>query len=76
MLSRFAKAQEPLKTTETLLCIRDDFQVYNIVRTVTISNQGQGGFIDHSFSKVDPEKIGLSGTFVGQLVKRIIEKRD
>lgn len=76
VIRRGARTVEPLKTSETFLLLRDDFEVYSVVRTTTLNSFGMGGSVNHSFSKADPERLGFSGTFVGQLVKRVIEKRD
>lgn len=75
VLSRVVKAQESLKTTEQLRCLRDDFELYDVLRTLTI-RPNMGGMVDYDFIKLDPMKAGLSGDEAGKLVRRIIEGKE
>lgn len=76
ILSRGTVKSEPGKTTEQLRCMREDFEIFDIVRTVTAIASLNGAMqIDHSFVKVENAKA-ISGMEAGKIVKRVIEGTD
>lgn len=77
ILARTLNASSPGRTQEKMRCMRDDFFIFDVTRTVTVlEHLGGAAQIEYCFSKVDPARSELTGTEAGRIVRNVIEGKD